>query len=639
MEDQEYGIGTVKEREPGGASFAVDALGSKLQGLFDEWKNARQEKEDEWLDNLRAFSGKYTAKEEAALAQNSHKSNVYVGLTRMKVVAAYSRITDMIFQPGQRFGEIKPTPIPDTEDLVTAQKKAALEIEQLVMQGDIDASMVDVEALVMDRADELRSEAVADAGKRADKMNKVIDDQFAECGAERKLKLALAEMVVLGDGCIKGATINVKGERKWMRGQEGYELQYSEKPFPDVQFRSIFNIYPDPFATDIDDMHGIFDRHVMTRTDFKSLGKFDGFESDRIEQIIMSSPQGNFVELHHETSRRTISGMSGSTNTSQRYEVLEYWGMVSGQDLVSAGVEIEDVNTDYQANIWICSGMVIKAMLNPLMPNRIPYQIVPYEFNVHSFWGTGIPAMMRDSQQIINASARIILDNAAVSSGPITEVNTDLLPPGTKAEDIKPWSVFARTGGDPSQPMMRFYQVPNLAGPVGNLIDMFRKFADEETSMPSYSHGQHQAGLTKTASGMSMLMGAANMSLKSVVKNIDDYLIEPLLTSFYDWNMQWGEDDSIKGDAQAVARGSTALMMKETRSEKLMQFMQLVTNEMDAQFIDRRELLSEVATSFDLDPEDFLISEEELEARQQQMQAALQADQSAGMGNPQPSAM
>ena len=52
--------------------------------------------------------------------------------------------------------------------------------------------------------------------------------------------------------------------------------------------------------------------------------------------------------------------------------------------------------------------------------------------------------------------------------------------------------------------------------------------------------------MTKTASGMSMLMGAANVSIKNVIKNIDDYPIEPMIKSFYDWNIRWTDDDSIK---------------------------------------------------------------------------------------------
>jgi len=626
-------IGQVIEKnEP--PQLIIDGLGSKLRGKFIEWESARQTKEQEWLDNLRAFNGQYTAKEEAAMSANADKSTIFVGLTRMKCVAAYSRITDLMFQPGQRFGELHPTPIPDTEKMNGAQRLAQQEIQNLVMQGGIDAATVDIDALVLERTAEMRADAVEDANKRIDAMNLVIEDQLAECKAEREIKLALSEMVILGDGCIKGATINVKGERKWQPSEGAdWTLGYEEKAFPDVQFRSIFNIYPDPFATSVDDMTGLFDRHILTKSEFKKLTQLTdaGFDADKINQALISMPGGNHNENQHESERRSISGIQ-SSGVSGRYEVLEYWGFVSGHDLMQAGLEIEDETTEYQANVWIVNNTVIKAMLNPLMPNRIPYQIVPYEFSTHSFWGTGIPAMMKDSQKVINASGRIALDNAAVSSGPIIEVNTDMLPPGKTIADIKPWSVVGRAGGDGSQPMLRFYQHPNLSQPVMALMDTFRKFADEETSMPSYSHGQTQSGMTKTASGMSMLMGAANVSLKSVIKNIDDYLIEPLMTSFYDWNMQWSDDESIKGDAVAVARGSSALMMKEIKSERLMQFLQIVSNPMDAELINRRDLLSEVATSLDLDPEDFLISEKELEARAQAMQAAAQSAQSAQLG-------
>jgi len=613
---------------------SVDSLGAKLQGIFQDWKSARQQKEDEWLEALQAFHSEYSQEEEARLNQNGeHKSKVYIGLTRMKVVAAYARIVDLLFQPGQTLGEIQPTPIPDTEKMAGAQLKAKLEIEQLMKSGMLDPAM-EVEELMWQRVEELRNEASEDAHKRADAMNETIDDQMVECDAGRKIKMALAEMVILGDGCIKGVTVNIKGERKWVRGDDGrYTLKYNDKVYPDLQFRSVFNIYPDPYATGMDDMTGIFDRHIMTKQDIYKLRDVDGFDASVIDTILMQSPSGNHVEEDHESRRREMGGINATSSSGQgRFEVLEYWGQVAGQDLKSANVEVEDESKDYQANIWMCNGRVIKAMLNPLMPNKIPYMITPYEFNVHSFWGTGLPKMMRDSQAVINVSARVTLDNMAISSGPIAEVNTDLLPPGANINDIKPWSVHARSGGDPSHPLLRFYQHPNLSGPAMQLIDMFRQFADEETSMPSYSHGQTSQDMTKTASGMSMLMGAANVSLKSVIKNIDDYLIEPMYTSFYDWNMRWNPDDSIKGDAIASSRGSSALMAREVRSEKLMQFMQMTANPVHGQFIKNLDLLREVASSMDLNPDDFLMDEEEFEARQQAMQADMAAQQQQGMG-------
>ena len=66
------------------------------------------------------------------------------------------------------------------------------------------------------------------------------------------------------------------------------------------------------------------------------------------------------------------------------------------------------------------------------------------------------------------------------------------------------------------------------------MFDKFRQLADEATGIPSYSHGATGVqSTTRTASGMSMLMGAAALSIKTVIKNIDDYLLKPLGESYF----------------------------------------------------------------------------------------------------------
>ena len=68
-----------------------------------------------------------------------------------------------------------------------------------------------------------------------------------------------------------------------------------------------------------------------------------------------------------------------------------------------------------------------------------------------------------------------------------------------------------------------------------------------------------------------MLMGAAQLSVKSVVKNIDDYLLQPLGEAFYAFNMQFDFDPEIKGDLEVKARGTESLMKNEVRSQRLLQ--------------------------------------------------------------------
>ena len=55
-----------------------------------------------------------------------------------------------------------------------------------------------------------------------------------------------------------------------------------------------------------------------------------------------------------------------------------------------------------------------------------------------------------------------------------------------------------------------------------------RQLADEETGIPSVMHGQTGvSGTGRTAAGLSMLLSGAGLSTKTVMKNIDDFLLKP----------------------------------------------------------------------------------------------------------------
>ena len=120
--------------------------------------------------------------------------------------------------------------------------------------------------------------------------------------------------------------------------------------------------------------------------------------------------------------------------------------------------------------------------------------------------------------------------------------------------------------------------------------------------------------MTRTASGMSMLMGAASLNIKTVIKNIDDSLIKPLGESMFQWNMQFYEGDlPIIGDFEIKATGSSSLMRKEVRSQRLTMFLQTIQNPQIAPFVRISEVIKELAHSLDLDPEEILNSKDEAE--------------------------
>ena len=106
-------------------------------------------------------------------------------------------------------------------------------------------------------------------------------------------------------------------------------------------------------------------------------------------------------------------------------------------------------------------------------------------------------------------------------------------------------------------------------------------------------------------------MGAAQLSIKSVVKNIDDYLLQPLGEAFYAFNMQFNYDPEVKGDLEVKSRGTESLMKNEVRSQRLLQLLQISNNPNLAAFVKMPVVLRELAKSMDLDADKLINDERE----------------------------
>ena len=165
------------------------SLGARLSDVFQEYKDARKETENEWLKDLRQFQGQYEADVLARLNETGARSKVFVGLTRTKVMAAYSRIIDLLFQHGDLFFAIEPTPVPQISPIKAMQMRE-MAMQQVVMASGMDPALN--QDLIAQRMQELESEFV-DAEKKiaseaAELMTEMIDDQLVENKAEMKLK-------------------------------------------------------------------------------------------------------------------------------------------------------------------------------------------------------------------------------------------------------------------------------------------------------------------------------------------------------------------------------------------------------------------------------------------------------------------
>ena len=455
----------------------------------------------------------------------------------------------------------------------------------------------------------------------AKKMEKKIKDQLDESKATKQLRNTAFELALFGTGIMKGPFAYDKEYANW---KEDGTYSPVIKTRPDTSHVSVWNFYPDPDAHSMEDASFIVERHKLSRSQLRDLKKRPFFRKSVIDTVVERGE--TYVKKYWEddlSDYRTDTGVN-------RFEVLEFWGTIDRKMLVDNGVKIPDAFSmadELQANIWICNGQIIRMVLNPFKPAKIPYHASPYELNPYSFFGIGVAENMEDTQILMNGFMRMAVDNAVLSGNLVFEVDETNLVPGQDMQ-IYPGKIFRRQGGAPGQAIFGT-KFPNVSNENMQMFDKARVLADESTGIPSFSHGQTGvAGVGRTASGISMLMNAASGTTKTVIKNVDDYLLRPLGEAFFNFNMQFDFDPEIRGDLEVKARGTESLMANEVRSQRLMQFLQIASAPALMPFAKFQYIIREIAKSMDLDPDKVTNNMDEA-ALQAALMAAQQPQQPA----------
>ena len=598
-----------------------------VEERFNRSEDARQGDEERWLRAYRNYRGLYSPDVQFT---DTEKSRVFVKVTKTKTLAAYGQIVDVLFGNNKFPLTVDPSILPDgvaesvhinLDPNAAAAGNALSGVTQstpatpYLIDGDTKLkpgeTLLDLSRRLGPLSDKLGpvSEKLIEgdgttpttvtfhpAMVAAKKMEKKIHDQLNESGATIHLRSMAFEMALLGTGVMKGPFAVDKEYPNW--NEEG-EYDPIIKTVPETSHVSAWNFYPDPEATSMDDAEYVVERHKMSRTQLRSLKTRPYFMKDAIQEAIHKG--SDYVQKHWE-----MAMVDDETQAdSERWEVLEFWGFVDVEHLEENGVNIPSEYKDLDelnCNIWVCNGEVLRFVLNPFKPTRIPYYATPFEHNPYSFFGVGIAENMDDTQTLMNGFMRMAIDNAALSGNLIIEVDETNLTPGQDLS-VYPGKVFRRAGGAPGQAIFGT-KFPNVAQENMQLFDKARVLADESTGFPSFAHGQTGvSGVGRTASGISMLMSAANGSIRTVVKNVDDYLLRPLGKAFFSFNMQFDFDEQIRGDLEVHASGTESLMANEVRSQRLMQFLQVAQNPVLAPFAKMDYIIREIAKSMDLDPD------------------------------------
>jgi hypothetical protein len=534
-------------------------LGGVLESRFSTWKDDRVEIETQWLKNYRAFRRQYETSDLEKIAPE--RSHTYLGLTRVKTLTAYSHEIAIFFRGKEKHWEVAPTPVPDAPEGV-------------------------------------------DPVEAAKNMERVIADQLREANYPTKMRSSLYEQTLYGSGAIKAGTTDIKRKKRFVKNVDGeFELKISDDKVvrPTIDHAPIFTLFPDSSAESMEDAQGVYQRHVLTRAQLKDLDDSGAFDEGTLDAVFAKYPDGNHEALGFETELRAIA-KQGPISAEQpgKYDLLEYWGDYEDYAIKEILDELyPGKGTDMTplVNIWVLGDEVLAVKFIKSFDRTLPFFIFPYEKLPQQIWGVGVPEMMESSQGEINRSARILSDNSSFSALPQVEVNDSLIDPGDDGL-LRPGKRWSRRGGDGSVPLLRVYDMPNIIGPMMNVVALYKQLADDETGLPSVLQGSTTSGgssATRSASGLSQLIGQAKLVGQSAIKNVDDLGVKPVMQMLYHFNMMWHEDETIKGDMNVAALGSSILEADETEAGQLINFANITQNPVDVALTKREKLIATIA--------------------------------------------
>lgn len=598
---------------------ALSNLATHIRQFFASARSAKLQIEQEMLRILRQIKGEYEPAKLQAIREMGG-SDDFIRLTYHKCRDVEAWIDDILSSFGDRTWDIEAEAVaeipPDVAQEITIQVRQSV-LRAAVQEAQATGQPVDANTVIEQsklQEAQVRSsvmqQAQAMAEDRATNMERKIMDQLYEGGWDKAFRACINDMTRFPSAILKGPIYRMESVPEWKEGPDGkWNVEITKKVVAKFERVSPFDWYPAASSIDVDDGDAVEIEH-LTRADINKLLGVPGYKDDQIRAALKEYRDGLKESTPIDAERWELEKNESTgryDSTSGKIDLINYWGKVQGQILLEWGMDesdIPDPDLDYQINAKMIGNYVIKAVLNPDPFGRKPYGVTSFIKSHDSQWGECPAQVMTDLQSICNASVRALVNNMAISSGPLTEMDIDRLAAGETPE-VWPHKVIQTTNKRMMEgPAVRFYQANLLANDLLAIYDRFKREADDLV-VPAFGHGSGQVGgAGKTSSGLSMLMSAANRTVKLAVSNVDTDFTIPSIERMFHHNMRFLDDDSIKGALTVKARGVSSLMVKEQMAMRRSELLAATLNPVDTQIMGlkgRAYLLGENVKALEMD--------------------------------------
>ena len=574
-------------------------IATYVTDIFQEFKNGRlpyEEKAEEWWNN---FLSQYQAgKTWRNKEGEDNRSRIFIKITQQKCYTAHAKVVDAL-------GADTPFDFQALENLD---------------YGDMDPKF-------LEEAAKFRKDYISEY-LRFIKFSDTRDD-------------AILDATIFPAAIVKGPIlVNEKQpvvQRRMIGGMPAEQLDPSMSPYmvtlQNVEkfiFETVpfWDYYVDVNAKSPKDSIGEIHYKRMLPQEFRELMDDPGYDQAQmalaladIESIKSSMPDTDDDKTNLKQGDKF---MGYETIKDGRIPVLEFTGLVPVGKLREFGAVLpeglddkEDVEA-YVACVLAGGNIVIKAQFNYF--GYRPFMVFGAKKIPNCVYKNSIAGLMDDSQKMINSAARMFVDNKALSGNGCLAIHDDKINwQKTGSAAIYPRKTFYLKGNATVKDAIENLTFTDTTNGLREMITFFLEMADNETGIPKYTQGTGESSyLNKTAQGISMIMGAANVNLKPFIANIDANVTEPVvirLDALFSMLGKYPPQYNIP--LKAVATGTISLIAREIIVENMIKFLQIAQNPQDALIIRRRELLLQMADKLGLSK--FVNSEQEIQQLEKMM--------------------
>lgn len=618
----------------------LQALGAMLARERSDYVSARAASgvERRWLDDQDFYNGVDGASRRSMVEtvasggrgarqppeELEARSRVFVNITRPKTNAAEARIADMLLPVDERHWGLKPTPVPEMAALANDRETLVSHLGQPVMLPDATAPGGARQATVADVVQPILREAQ----QRAELMQREIDDQLTEFDYNAVCREVIHYAAVLGTGVLKGPVVASRLRQSWTPISDGqrtmHVLRFVETKRPISEAVNPWDFFPDPqCGGDIRAARAVWERRRLSPRQLRELRYAPGYIAEAIDFVLEQGPQrGEFLDHRFERDR----GKAGATGRGDEpFEVWERHGDITARDLADCGCEVDLANPGaiYSGCVVMVNNTIIKAYINPIETGDLPYDVFVWERDDGSVFGYGIPYMMRQaSQRMLNAAIRQALDNGGLSAGPQVVMRRGAVEPADGSWTVRGRKVwYLNEDGVKLNDCFGVFEVRSNIAEYLRIVELALKFADEEIALPMIMAGERGTAPTQVGS-MQMLMNAATVVLRRLVKRYDDCITKPHIRRYYDWNMAHNPKEEIKGDYEVDARGSTALIQRDAQNLSIIKWMAALGNQSLAWMLDPRKMMKKALQADMIPPDEVMPTDDELDRREELMRNA-----------------